>query len=112
MQMSNGYPLNCGISFLPQHKCQDINLSATIDPETVTVSVVKKFEWAQGNPREKFIVQGENIFCFLTKITGKFEGGGESLEVVEKSDGWYFRGSSNQQGVAGTAVCVELHASL
>ena len=47
--------------------------------------------------------------CFLTRISGKFEGGGEYVEVyIGKDDYWYLKGNSHQQDVAATAMCYKL----
>ena len=50
--------------------------------------------------------------CFLTKVSGKFEGGGEYVEVyIAKDNHWHFRGNSHQLDVAATVMCYKLKSS-
>ena len=46
--------------------------------------------------------------CFLTKVTGKFEGGPERVEIKRRTDGhWVLEGQSNQPHIATSAVCIK-----
>ena len=45
--------------------------------------------------------------CFLTRISGKFEGAGEVVEVRRINDDWYLYGTSLQPGVQASAVCIK-----
>ena len=46
--------------------------------------------------------------CYLTKVTGKFEGGPERVEIKRRTDGhWFLEGQSNQPHIATSAVCIK-----
>lgn len=46
--------------------------------------------------------------CYLTKVTGKFEGGPERVEIKRRTDGhWILEGQSNQPHIATSAVCIK-----
>ena len=45
--------------------------------------------------------------CFLTKIGGKFYGGGEIVYVVREENIWYLKGHSRQPGVQAGAICIK-----
>lgn len=62
--------------------------------------------WEQGNSQKQLIRVDEGI-CFLTMVTGKFEGGGERVRVYRSKDHWYLDGSSKQSGVAAEAQCLK-----
>ena len=62
--------------------------------------------WSQGEPPVRLIRKDEG-FCALTKITGNFEGGGESVQVHVAEDGyWYLDGTSQQEGVGAECLVV------
>lgn len=43
--------------------------------------------------------------CFLTQMSGDFEGGGEVVRTFDDGGSWYLGGYSMQQGVHGSARC-------
>ena len=48
--------------------------------------------------------------CFLTKISGRFGGDGELVEIVESRDIWYLQGHSMQRdsrAVKARALCIQ-----
>lgn len=46
--------------------------------------------------------------CFLNRISGKFEGGGELVEIVKNKDtGWHLQGHSRQIDVRAGAICIK-----
>ncbi len=45
-------------------------------------------------------------FCFLTQLQGKFEGGGERIQIVADNGRLYFKGNSMQDGVGAQARCL------
>lgn len=45
--------------------------------------------------------------CFLTKISGRFEGGGENVYIERESNIWYLRGHSMQPDVQAGAICIK-----
>jgi hypothetical protein len=63
------------------------------------------FAWTQGQPDTWMMPVSQGV-CMLTGISGRFAGGGESVEIV-REDGYYkLRGRSMQQGVGARAQCV------
>lgn len=63
--------------------------------------------WADKNksPEKEMIGQDEG-FCYLTKVTGDFEGGGEDVRIVIKGGSWYLVVKSGQQnGIGASARC-------
>jgi hypothetical protein len=68
--------------------------------------------WYEDGPEEELSRSPED-FCFLTRVEGKFKGGGEVVEVKLEAlpDGGVrqvLTGSSGQKQVAGRARCVRL----
>ena len=54
-------------------------------------------------------IHNQQGLCFLTKLSGKFEGAGEYVEVyIGKGNYWHFKGNSHQGGVAATVICYKL----
>jgi hypothetical protein len=47
-----------------------------------------------------------NQLCGLTRMTGRFAGGGESVRVFIDAGTWKLGGSSQQSGVAASARCL------
>ena len=76
-----GYPLLCGDKWFPQDQCEEVVVN-------VDSKVVETFTWDQrrkGLVEDKRIAHSDRVdFCFLTRITGKFEGGGEVTSVRQK----------------------------
>jgi hypothetical protein len=66
-----------------------------------------EFSWSQGQP-SVVIGKGPGMACFLTSISGHFQGAGEIVNVtVDQTDNmWKLGGASSQAGVAATARCV------
>jgi hypothetical protein len=46
--------------------------------------------------------------CFLTRISGKFMGGGERVHAYVSGGSWYLGGNSQQHGVSARARCVNV----
>ena len=68
---------------------------------------VQVHSWHQSsdNSPKRMLSISEGI-CFLTTVSGRFEGGGEFLTVGPSDDGqWIFRGGSRQSGVQGDVYC-------
>ena len=65
-------------------------------------------EWKQGNT--KVPLTEDAHACYLTMVTGRFEGGGEAVWVEKdrEDDMWYLFGKSKQAGVAANARCIKL----
>ena len=65
-----------------------------------------QFSWIQGVSKPTIdIGSAATQFCFLTSISGKFEGGGESIHLKVENGRWLLTGSSNQVGVEALARC-------
>lgn len=60
--------------------------------------------WSQGQAPVN-LGPSSDRFCFLTYVTGKFEGGGESVRLQIVNGQWQLTGSSSQTGVAAGARC-------
>lgn len=67
--------------------------------------VSDEFHWHQGENHVRMYPSSQ-CFAFLTKVTGRFEGGGEAVEIYAKDGFWYLGGGSAQIGVAAVARCV------
>jgi hypothetical protein len=64
-----------------------------------------EYTWNQGNP-VTFMGTATNRTCFLTRVTGRFEGWGEVVQAYISDGSWYLGGSSQQLGVGAFARCV------
>jgi hypothetical protein len=67
------------------------------------------FSWAQGRPPTAMGSLGNDEVCFLTMITGHFEGFGERVAVQHPfigSQDWELTGHSLQEDVAANALCM------
>jgi hypothetical protein len=93
--------------------------STTATPDTEEVSTVEEaisagttvYTWRQGD-RKKFMEPRYTSFCYITKISGKFRGAGEKVEIGSSPYGnteyWTISGSSEQSGVTVHARCSPL----
>ena len=71
----------------------------------LSISAFESFDWRQGRPPQRMIRKSEGI-CYLSFVTGNFNGDGEVVRVVEGEDGfWYLSGASQKSGVAAKATC-------
>jgi hypothetical protein len=68
--------------------------------------------WLQGDVSATRLADTTNYFCYLTYVTGRYAGGGESVHVYASDGYWYVGGSSAQQGVEAGATCVDYAAFL
>ena len=76
-----------------------------IKAESFSVDQTAEFAWRQGQGATRMIPVSEGV-CFLTFVTGRFEGGGEQVRVSRNSEGyWVLGGASQQAGVAAGAAC-------
>ena len=46
--------------------------------------------------------------CFLTRISGPFQGGAENVQLARSGTVWRFTGTSQQQGTAASARCMPI----
>jgi hypothetical protein len=65
-------------------------------------------DWSQYNNHNINLLPASDGFCFLTRMTGHFLGGGElvSVDRDDASGYWVLGGVSGQDGVAASAHCV------
>lgn len=64
------------------------------------------YSWSQG-AHSVYMGSQSSRACFLTRVTGRFEGGGESVRVFLSGSSWYLGGNSRQRGVGGSARCMD-----
>lgn len=62
------------------------------------------YAWRQGQQEVEMIGIDEG-FCYLTRITGRFEGDGEFVVIHIRGGSWYLDGGSLQEYVAAKARC-------
>lgn len=63
------------------------------------------YDWSQGN-LATYMGSASNRSCALTRVTGNFEGSGESVHAFVSWDSWYLGGTSVQSSIGGTAYCI------
>lgn len=73
-------------------------------------SYTGEYFWDQYQRYPTYMGTSNGRVCFLTKIAGKFKGGGEWVHVYVSGGAWYLGGSSQQQGVSARARCVEVNS--
>lgn len=62
-----------------------------------------QFNWSEYGP--DYNLGSGYASCFLTGMTGKFQGGREKVRVYDNFGEWYFEGTSDQEGVGASARC-------
>ena len=61
--------------------------------------------WSQANNLPtKLPLIADNV-CVLTRLSGRFEGMGEKVQLTDDGTNWYLQGKSQQDGVGGEAYC-------
>jgi hypothetical protein len=70
----------------------------------LTSGYSQEYSWTQGQPAT---LMGTTAYraCFITRITGRFAGGGESVRIYKSNGSWYLSGASQQQDVSASARC-------
>ncbi|WP_437723134.1 hypothetical protein [Sorangium sp. So ce861] len=81
-----------------------------VDTSGQPVSSGEEFHWEQGNVSTA-MGAAPNRACFLTRVTGKFQGGGEAVYSYVSGGSWYLGGRSLAQGISARARCVSMPAS-
>jgi hypothetical protein len=64
-----------------------------------------EYVWRQGNAPVNMGSTNGRV-CFLTGMSGKFEGGGEMIRTRVSNGSWFLDGTSSQAGVAAWAYCL------
>ncbi|CAM4281860.1 hypothetical protein [Pseudoalteromonas byunsanensis] len=65
---------------------------------------LKSYTWKQGESA-KILAPSANTVCYLTKVSGKFEGSGEWVRLSQNNGYWMLNGASQQRDVTATATC-------
>jgi hypothetical protein len=79
---------------------------------TATSAIISTGTWTQGDPPLRLGPTTARQACFLTRIAGHFEGGGETVGISEGIDigvgtgNQTLSGQSLQAGVSATATCI------
>jgi hypothetical protein len=82
-------------------------LQRTLEMMQGLVVFTPEVSWSQGQPAVPLGVKSDEGLCFLTRITGKFMGGGEEVAIRYTENGFVLTGSSQQDGVAASARCLK-----
>ncbi len=71
-----------------------------------------EYTWEQGQPSvpKASVPMGSasGRVCFLTRVAGHFQGGGEGVRAYVSGGSWYLGGNSQQSGVSARARCVSV----
>jgi hypothetical protein len=74
---------------------------------TVASGVTADVTWQQG--QDPVILQDRaTSACFLTRVAGNFQGGGENIELTGSQGVWQLGGTSSQEGVTASARCMTM----
>lgn len=72
-----------------------------------TLSVTPEFTWSQGQAKTRMATDDGFTACVLTRVTGRFHGDGEAVEITRSNGAWFLGGKSQQSGVAARARCIK-----
>jgi hypothetical protein len=67
-----------------------------------------EYTWSQNQLLDTHLGSASGRACFLTRVSGKFEGSSESVHIYEFLGAWYLGGSSLQRDVSASARCVSV----
>lgn len=70
-----------------------------------TINYSGEYNWCQGSAAVG-MGSSTNRVCFLTRVTGMFEGSGEMVRTYVSNGAWILSGQSLQKDVCATARCV------
>lgn len=99
----------CVLTYMAAHRANAgvAELKTLMANQSLRFSSVSFSHWEQGQPPLRLIKGTEGI-CVLTKVTGHFAGGGESVRVWIDDDGyWYLGGDSHQADVAADCAVLK-----
>ena len=54
------------------------------------------YEWELGNGEPRQMIRADSGFCFLTRVSGQFDGDREQVRVYVDGDFWFLHGQSAQ----------------
>jgi hypothetical protein len=69
-----------------------------------------EYSWSQDQFFDTNLGSSSGRACFFTRISGKFEGSSESLEIYDFLGSWYLGGSSMQRDVSANVRCVAVQS--
>ena len=76
-------------------------------PDAPFRAIYGPYKWSQGEQTTVMSnMDSRYTLCFLSEVSGKFEGGGEHVEVIDRSGTWQLTGGSKQSGVSAAAYCI------
>ena len=70
------------------------------EPAAFTMAVPDNCSWV-----DRELIPAKEGICYLTRVSGQFEGSGEHVEVALRGGSWYLRGHSCQNNVVVGARC-------
>ncbi len=74
-------------------------------PEGSAAQVMYHYTWNQGWGDTPMRPHADH-FCFLTRVSGNFDGAGEMVRIYQNGSYWYLGGTSQQAGVSANATCI------
>ena len=86
--------MHCSIIVYP--RADGLNLNAQL----------KEYRWQRGEPKVKLIHRSEG-FCYLSKVAGHFEAGGERVSVTIGDDGFWYLDCRTGQDLWARAISVK-----
>jgi hypothetical protein len=66
-----------------------------------------EYRWSEGQEKVEMIESNKG-FCFLTFVSGSFEGDGEAIFVTIDGGKWILYGRAQQEGIQARARCIEI----
>jgi hypothetical protein len=75
------------------------------DPASTLHGDAVSYEWSQGEPPRDMGAEADRL-CGLTRMSGRFEGGGELIHATVSGGRWLLAGNSATSGVAASARCL------
>lgn len=94
---------------------QDVAAALRADPAFVgalrTVTFTNEVSWEQGRaPTDLGVSENEGV-CFITRVIGKFDGGGEEVAIRSIGGKFFLTGQSQKWAVGASARCIKVRAS-
>ncbi|CAM3340782.1 hypothetical protein G4177_22040 [Corallococcus sp. ZKHCc1 1396] len=78
--------------------------SATTAGQEQELTATGEYTWSQGKVATPLGATTGQA-CFLTRVGGDFEGGGERVDIYASGGSWYLSGASAQSGIHGASRC-------
>ncbi|MCY1040101.1 hypothetical protein OV208_02120 [Corallococcus sp. bb12-1] len=81
---------------------------AMLDSQAQELAATAEYTWSQSSSGSTALGATAGRACFLTRVGGDFEGGGERVDIFESGGSWYLGGASSQSGINGASRCVSV----